>query len=59
MLLRVSFLFLFFFQLIFAQYSPSVNYTTAEGLPNNAIRSLFIDNENRLWIGTENGVWIY
>ena len=56
MLLRVSFLFLFFFQLIFAQYSPSVNYTTAEGLPNNAIRSLFIDNENRLWIGTENGV---
>ena len=56
MLLRVSFLFLFFFQFIFGQYSPSVNYTTAEGLPNNAIRSLFIDNENRLWIGTENGV---
>lgn len=56
MLLRVSFLFLFFFQFIFAQYSPSVNYTTAEGLPNNAIRSLFIDSGNRLWIGTENGV---
>ena len=56
MLLRVSFLFLFFFQFIFAQYSPSVNYTTAQGLPNNAIRSLFIDNVNQLWIGTENGV---
>lgn len=56
MLLRVKFLFLFFTQFIFAQYSPSVNYTTAEGLPNNAVRSLFLDNENRLWIGTENGV---
>ncbi len=56
MLLRVKFLFLFFTQFIFAQYSPSVNYTTAEGLTNNAVRSLFIDKGNRLWIGTENGI---
>lgn len=56
MLLRVKLLFFFFTQFIFAQFSPSLNYTTAEGMPNNAVRSLFLDRENRLWIGTENGV---
>jgi ligand-binding sensor domain-containing protein len=25
-------------------------------LPNNAVRSLFLDDKNILWIGTENGV---
>lgn len=43
-------------QFIFGQYFPSTNYTTAEGLPNNAVRALFLDKENVLWIGTENGV---
>lgn len=42
--------------LIFGQYLPSRNYSTKDGLPNNAVRSLFIDSENILWIGTENGV---
>ncbi|MET0760638.1 MAG: histidine kinase [Flavobacterium sp.] len=35
---------------------PSKNYTTADGLPNNAVRALFLDSKNVLWIGTENGV---
>ena len=47
------FLFLSFSQ---AQQKPSKNYTTADGLPNNAVRSLFIDKESNLWIGTENGI---
>jgi len=42
----------------FGQYFPSKNYTTADGLPNNAVRSLFLDSKNVLWIGTENGVSI-
>lgn len=41
---------------IFGQYLPSKNYTTADGLPNNAVRSLFLDSNDILWIGTENGV---
>ncbi|MEM8521891.1 histidine kinase [Flavobacterium sp. PL12] len=40
----------------FAQYFPSKNYTTADGLPNNAVRTLFFDSKNVLWVGTENGV---
>ncbi|MCR4031355.1 MULTISPECIES: histidine kinase [Flavobacterium] len=40
----------------FGQYFPSRNYTTTEGLPNNAVRALFLDSKNVLWIGTENGV---
>ncbi len=40
------------------QYFPSKNYSTADGLPNNAVRSLFLDSKNLLWIGTENGVSI-
>ncbi len=42
--------------LFFGQYFPSKNYTTTDGLPNNAVRALFLDSKNVLWIGTENGV---
>jgi len=38
------------------QQYPSAHYTTLDGLPNNAIRSLFIDSRGLLWIGTENGI---
>lgn len=38
------------------QYYSSKNYSTTDGLPNNAVRSLFLDSKNILWIGTENGV---
>ncbi|SFB57630.1 sensor histidine kinase [Algoriphagus aquimarinus] len=39
-----------------AQQIPSFNFTTVDGLPNNAIRSLLVDSRGILWIGTENGV---
>lgn len=58
--LRNSFFYCLFFFLIpfclFAQYFPSRNYSTKDGLPNNAVRALYIDSKNVLWIGTENGV---
>jgi hypothetical protein len=47
--------FIFTFSL-FGQYLPSKNYTTTDGLPNNAVRSLFLESSDILWIGTENGV---
>src|SRR5690606_37321243 len=39
-----------------SQNFPRKNYTAANDLPNNAVRSLMIDSKNVLWIGTENGV---
>jgi hypothetical protein len=52
------FCFTFFLTSFFlaAQYKPSKNYTTADGLPNNAVRSLYLDKNSNLWIGTENGI---
>ena len=51
------FLFLFlWFTTATSQNYPSKNYTAANELPNNAIRSILIDSNNSLWIGTENGV---
>lgn len=53
----ILFFCLFFFPyLLLGQYYPSQNYSTTDGLPNNAVRSLFLDSKNILWIGTENGV---
>ena len=49
-------IFLLVFTTVFAQKYPSKNYTTSEGLPNNAVRSLFVDKDHVLWVGTENGV---
>lgn len=59
MQLKNNYAFCFLFLLIsfsWAQQKPSKNYTTADGLPNNSVRSLFIDKESNLWIGTENGI---
>ena len=58
MQLRIRFFFFFFLfvNCISAQYFPSKNYTTADGLPNDAVRALFLDSNKVLWIGTENGV---
>tara|TARA_R100000935_G_scaffold48258_1_gene72658 strand:+ start:1046 stop:4030 length:2985 start_codon:yes stop_codon:yes gene_type:complete len=56
---KISKLFLFFFlwaYVAFSQNFPSKNYTAANELPNNAVRSLFVDSDNILWIGTENGL---
>jgi len=42
--------------LTFAQNYNTKNYTSATALPNNTVRSLFVDGESILWIGTDNGV---
>ncbi len=52
-------LFLFFFvwgNVVLSQNYPSKNYTAANELPNNTVRSLLVDSNNVLWIGTENGL---
>ncbi|NUN68249.1 MAG: hypothetical protein HUU02_00890 [Bacteroidetes bacterium] len=35
------------------------NYTMKDGLPANAVQSLTLDPDGRLWIGTGNGICIY
>lgn len=37
----------------------SETYTTDDGLPSNKIRSLFVDDKNYLWIGTNKGLAIF
>ncbi|SDS10026.1 hypothetical protein SAMN04487764_1452 [Gillisia sp. Hel1_33_143] len=49
-------LLLLWVQIAVAQNFPSKNYTAANELPNNTVRSLFIDSKDVLWIGTENGL---
>lgn len=49
-------LLLFCAHLVCAQEYPVKNFSTLEGLPNNAVRSLFVDSRGILWIGTENGL---
>lgn len=41
---------------MFSQNYPSKNYSAVGKLPNNAVRSLFVDSNSTLWIGTENGL---
>lgn len=54
---KLFLLFFLWFGLVgYSQNFPSNNYTAANGLPNNAVRSLLIDSNDILWIGTENGV---
>lgn len=56
---KIISLYFFFFlgcNLIFSQNYPGKNYTSANELPNNSVRSLLVDSYNILWIGTENGV---
>jgi ligand-binding sensor domain-containing protein len=42
-----------------AQVLPFHAYTTRDGLPSNNIRALYQDDQNRLWVGTDNGIAIY
>jgi hypothetical protein len=56
---RINFILLFLLFGVFhlqAQYKPTKNYTTADGLQNNAVRALYLDKNSDLWIGTENGI---
>ncbi|MGY6522129.1 MAG: histidine kinase [Mongoliitalea sp.] len=41
-----------------AQQQITKKYSIADGLPNNSIRSLYVDSRELLWIGTENGIAI-
>lgn len=49
-------LLILFSSIIWGQIKPCKNYTTADGLSNNAVRSLYLDKNSDLWIGTENGI---
>ncbi len=53
---RLVFIFFLSVQWGYSQQLPFRQYTTADGLPNNAIRSLLLDSRGILWVGTENGV---
>lgn len=55
-IIRLFLLFFLWFHVAYSQNFPSKNYTAANELPNNAVRSLLVDSNNILWIGTENGV---
>ena len=39
-----------------SQNYNSKNFTSAKELSNNSVRALFLDSQNFLWIGTENGL---
>ena len=54
--IKLLFLFLFHVLLTFSQNYPGKSYNATNVLPNNTIRSLFIDHNKALWIGTDNGV---
>ncbi|MGB7786251.1 MAG: histidine kinase [Salinimicrobium sp.] len=54
--IKFSLFFFLWFNLAFSQNYPSKNYTAANRLPNNVVRSLLVDSNNILWIGTENGL---
>lgn len=54
--IRLSLLLCLFFNWAFSQNYPVKHYSAANELPNNAVRSLLVDSNNILWIGTENGV---
>ena len=54
---RYALLFIFIFSYFsFSQNSITTNYTTADGLRNNAVHALFLDKKSDLWIGTESGI---
>lgn len=53
---NLIFIFLLCCHFIYTQHLPSRNYTSSKELSNNTIRSLFVDSQSFLWIGTENGI---
>ena len=54
----------FLFALLFFATGYSQNYITSQfstnqGLPDNNVYSIFKDKENRLWVGTNNGLALF
>ncbi|HEV2881658.1 MAG TPA: two-component regulator propeller domain-containing protein [Pyrinomonadaceae bacterium] len=35
------------------------NYTNADGLPNNAVREIHLDDDGRIWLGTARGLSLF
>lgn len=54
--IRLLLLFLFFSTAGFSQNYLSKQITTHQGLPDNDVCSILKDKENRLWVGTTNGL---
>jgi hypothetical protein len=54
--IRLLLLFLFFSTAGFSQNYLSKQITTHQGLPDNNVCSILKDKDNRLWIGTHNGL---
>lgn len=50
------FIFLFFSTFLFAQNPHFRTYTIQEGLPQSSVYSLLLDNQSKLWVGTQGGV---
>jgi hypothetical protein len=48
--------FLSIFQIGIAQFYPSKNITTIDGLSNNSVNTIYKDSRGLVWIGTQNGV---
>ncbi|WP_338765318.1 two-component regulator propeller domain-containing protein [Bernardetia sp. ABR2-2B] len=48
--------FLFYFSFSHAQTPHFRTYTIQEGLPQSSVYSLLLDNQSKLWIGTQGGV---
>jgi len=53
---KLSLLFFLWIHLAFSQNFPSKNYNATNDLPNNTVRSLLVDSNSTLWVGTDNGV---
>lgn len=51
-----SFIFIPFFSFLQAQNPHFRTYTIQEGLPQSSIYSLLLDNQSKLWVGTQGGV---
>ena len=57
--IRLLLLFLFLYTAGFSQNYLSKQITTNQGLPNNDVCSILKDKENRLWVGTNNGLALF
>jgi hypothetical protein len=48
--------FLLLSQIGIAQFYPSKNITTLDGLSNNSVNTIYKDSRGLVWVGTQNGV---
>lgn len=51
--------FLLQFQIGIAQFYPSKNITTLNGLSNNSVNTIYKDSRGLVWVGTQNGVNVF